>query len=68
MGAVVLPADHVSVDRAAEGTRVPSAVPISPPSSLRHLLKRKVEKKFLLKACAYECFITHFSFDCKAAF
>lgn len=60
---------HVHVNTAADGTRVPCALPVFLPSSLRNLLKRKEEKKkFLLKACAYECFITHFSFDCEAAF
>lgn len=36
---------HVHVDTAAEGTRVPCALPVLLPSSLRNLLKRKGGKK-----------------------
>lgn len=36
---------HVHVDTAADGTRVPCALPVLLPSSLRNLLKRKAKKK-----------------------
>lgn len=61
-------AAHVHVDPAAEGARIPCALPIPLPFAKGFVEKEKGKKKNLLKACAYECFITRFSFDCEAAF
>lgn len=56
------------VDVAAEGARVPCALTVTPSLLTEGFVEKEKGKKSLLKACAHECFITHFSFDCKAAF